>query len=116
MDLGSLRTLVHDVNFGVHGVDATLARPFPYDTPIATRVIWEASDTEDVPAGTVFSRREARRVAAIRRTDADSVPRGSILVAPEAAGQAAQRWRVDGVHQQTPEHVRVTVVPDPEVP
>lgn len=116
MDLGSLRTLVHDVNFGVHGVDATLTRPFPDDTPITTRVIWQASETEDVPAGVVFGRREARRVAAIRRTDVDSVPRGSILVAPEAAGQASQRWRVDGVHHVTPEHVRVSVVPDPDVP
>lgn len=116
MDLGSLRTLVHDVNFGVQGVDATLTRPFPDEVPVSTRVIWLGPDTEDVPVGTAFQRRESRRVVAIRRTDVASVPRGSILEAPEYAGGPVQRWRVDGVHHTTPEHVRVTVVPDPEVP
>ena len=116
MDLGSLRTLAHDVSFSVHGVDATLTRPFPDEVPVTTKAIWLGPDTDGVPAGSIFQKREARRVVALRRTDVASVPRGSLLEAPEYAGGTVQRWRVDGVHHTTPEQVRVPVVPDPEQP
>lgn len=113
MDLGSLRSLARDVSFDTHGVDATVTRPFPDDAPITTRVIWVTATMEDVPAGLDLQRREARRSLAVRRDDVPTVPRGTIVLAPEPEGGAAQRWRVENPLRSDTATVRVVVVADP---
>ena len=114
MDLGALRALVSDVNFSAHGVPATVTRPFPDDTPIETIGIWLTPITEDVPLGVDFQKREARHVFALQRSTVPTVPRGTIILAPEWSHGTALRWRVDGHVQREADHTRVTVVPEPE--
>lgn len=106
MDLGSLRALALDVNFSAHGVPAivTLSR----EDPITTRGIWLQPTTEDVPVGD-FTRREPRRVMALRRDEVPSVPRGTLIVAPEISGGPDKAWRADGMDRVDADHHRVIV-------
>ena len=116
MDLGPLRALATDLNLRTHGVPITVIRPFPDNEPIATRGIW-LQQAEDVP-GSEWSRREARRVMALRRLDVPTAPRGTIIVAPFSASGPKAAWRVESSEQGTdtgrvdPETVRVLVVAD----
>lgn len=109
MDLGSLRTLALSVNFATHGVDATVTRPAPDDTPIAARVIFLTPETEDYPIGGEFTRRDAARVVALRRSEVPTVPIRTVIQAPELAGGTVKTWRVDGVAKVEADQVRVTV-------
>ncbi len=113
MDLGALRSLVRDINFGVHGMPATVTRPFPDDTPIVTRVVWVLPSTDAVPLGADFQRQDVRRVVALRRDEVPTVPTRTIVVAPETAGGADQRWRVEGPERMEADHGRYVVVLDP---
>jgi hypothetical protein len=105
-----LRALALDLNLSAHGVDVTVTRPAPDDTAIATRGIWLTTETVDVPAGE-FSRREPRRVMALRRANVPTVPRGTLIEAPEKSGDAVTVWRVDGIDRLEADHVRVIVLP-----
>lgn len=115
MDLGSLRTLVTDLNFSAHAVDALVTRPAPDDTPIPTRAIWTTPVTEGVPGSGEFSRSEPLRRVALPLKDVPTVPLGTLVEAPERSGMALRVWRVDSFdHQSAPDYARVFVVPVPE--
>jgi len=111
MDFGPLRALVLELNLDAHGVDVTVTRPAPDDDPIETSGIWMTTVTEDVPAVMDFQRRDPRRVMALSRADVPTVPRGTLIVAPEKAGDALQTWRVDGLDSLQADHTRVVVLP-----
>ena len=64
MDLGPLRALTLSLNWATHGVPATVTRPAPDDTAIATRVIWVTPLTEEV--GFDLQRAEPRRIASLQ--------------------------------------------------
>jgi hypothetical protein len=112
-DLGALRSLVRDINFDVHGIPATVTRPYPHDTPIETRIIWALPSTDAVPFGSEFQRQESKRVMAFRLDEVPTVPTKTIVVAPEAAGGVDQRWRVEGPERLESDHGRYIVVLDP---
>lgn len=112
MGFGALRALVTSVNFSTFGVAVTIERPTLDAEPIEATGIWLTPRTEDVPVGTEFQRRERRRVMALRATAVSSVPRGTVINAPETEGGTIRRWRVDGIDSQEPEQVRVVLVPD----
>jgi hypothetical protein len=107
---GSLRALALELSRDVHGVDATVTRPEPDSEPIATKGIWITTTTEDVPLGVEFQRREPRRVMALRRADVPTVPRGTLIVAPEKSGDDAVTWRVEGTERMEADHTRVIVI------
>jgi len=115
VDFGALRTLVRDLNFAAHGVPITVSRPALDETPIATSGIWVMPQTEGIPGGTELQRRDPIRVMAISRDAVSSVPRGTLILAPERAGGLERRWRVDGTDRVEADHVRVVVVPDFEL-
>lgn len=104
MDLGSVQTLRLDASFSVLGVPATVTRPAPDDTPIATTGIWQSPLEEDAPFGTDLNRREPRRVLALRRDSVPTLPRGTRVLAPEKPGGANKAWSVDGLEQRVDPH------------
>lgn len=116
MGFGALRAQALDLNFLVHGVAATVTRPSHLDTPIETTLIWVTPITEDAPiASGRLARREPRRIAALRIDEVETVPVGTVIIAPPKDGDENQAWRVDGVDRVEADHIRVIVVPDREV-
>jgi hypothetical protein len=113
VDLGPLRTLVRDVSFDTLGVDATVTRPYPDDAAIPTRIVWIRPAAEDAPFGGDIQRRTARRVLALRRDEVPTVPRGTVITAPDPEGGAARQWRVEGPDRVDTATVRVIVVEEP---
>lgn len=113
MDLGPFRALVVDLNFDAHGVPATVTRPAPNDTPITTRVLWVTADTELVPSGGEFQRRDPIRVAALRRDQVPTVPEGTEIVAPEQSGGPDVTWRVEATLRVEAGLTRVIVIEEP---
>jgi hypothetical protein len=95
------------------GVPVTVTRPAPDDDPIQTTGVWVLPITEDVPLGTEFQRKERRRILALDRDEVPTVPRGTVIVAAERAGDDAQTWRVDGLEFADADHHRVRVVLEP---
>jgi hypothetical protein len=114
MDIGEVRALALGINFEVHGIDATVTRPAPDDTPIDTRIIWLTVDTADVPGGPV-TRREGLRGMALRRDEAPTVPRGTEILAPANFGGDPVGWRVDSTLMVFVDHVRVGVLRAPDL-
>lgn len=111
MDLGSLRALALDLNFAAHGVPVTVQPPDSDE--IETRGIWVTPISEDVPIGSEFSRREPQRVMALSRLAVPSVPKGTVIQAPEKSGDEIAVWRVDGLERKDADHHRVIVIPEP---
>lgn len=114
-----LQELVEDVNFAVHGVPATVTRPFPDETPIETRGIWLTPGlsrpfTEPYPGGAQLQRREPERVIALQRSEVPTVPRGTRIDAAERIGGAVVAWRVDTVEHVDAGQHRVFVVRETE--
>ena len=111
MDLGSLRALALDVNLAAHGVPITsITRPMPDNEPIVgVRGIWLPPLVEDPPVGRELQRREPRRVLVLRRADVPTVPRGTVIVAPEKAGDPDSTWEVDGTDRLEADRVHVIV-------
>lgn len=107
MDLGSVRDLALSVNFSAHGVPATVTRPL--ENAITTRIIWITPISDDVPSGLDLRRNEPQRIAALRRDEVPTVPRLTVIEAPEKAGGAVERWLVDGTERTEADHVRVMV-------
>jgi hypothetical protein len=93
--------------FDAFGVDAVVTPPGEW--PIDTSVVWLTPNPVLEPSDG-FSRREAQRLMAIRRSDVPAVPVGTMVLAPEMSGGSNVSWRVDGVDLVEPEHVRVFVV------
>jgi len=107
---GPIRSLALDVTFATFGVEATVTRPWPDDdTPIVTMGIWDTSTNVD--AGTGLRRKEQRRVLALRRSDAPTVPRQTLIAAPLVPDGDVQAWRVDGVDRVVDDLTYVVVVP-----
>lgn len=105
MDIGEVRALALDINFEVHGLDVTVTRPAPDDTPIETRGIWMTVSTQD-NAGGPFTRREGIKVMAFRRDEVSTVPEGTEVLAAEEFGGDVIGWRTDGTSQVFVDHVR----------
>lgn len=83
--------------FGSIGVPITVIRPSPDDTPVTTSGIWMALPLDEArPLGTDFQHTAPRKVMAIR-LDASlpTIPRGSLVSAPELQGATVKSWRVD---------------------
>lgn len=112
MNLAPLRALTLSLNVSAHGVDATVTRPTPDDTPIETRVIWVTPATDDFPGSGEFARRDQTRVIALPRSAVPTVPRGTRIVAAEVGSEVAATWKVDATLSVTPEQTRVVVVED----
>jgi hypothetical protein len=112
MDLGSVELLAVDAIHGVLSVPATVTRPAPDDLPIVTTAVWVTSREQDL--GLDLQRREPQRLVALKLAAVPTVPRGTIVVAPERSGGLATRWRVEGPDRSDPYETRVVVVPDPE--
>lgn len=99
------------------GVPATVTRPSPDDTPIATTVIWAPPErryrTDEVyEYRNELDRREADRlVLGIRRESVPSVPKGTQIQAPLLKGGPVQAWRVEEHERETADEWRVVVVP-----
>jgi len=94
------------------GVPATVTRPAPENTPVATTGIWLSSLDEDRPFGTDFQRRAPRHLLSIaREAGLTHIPRGSVIVAPEQVGFALRTWRVDGYERVDSDDMRVILVP-----
>lgn len=115
MDLTSLRALALSCNFSAHGVDVTVRRPSPDEDEIAARGVWQTQGLEDVPAGADWTRRGARRVLALLKSEVPTVPKGTTIIAPVPGGTTAYGWRVDGYDRVEAEHYRVIVVRDPDL-
>lgn len=96
MDLGPLRQLALTVNLNVLGVDATVTRPAPDNTPIMTRGIWSFPLGDQQEFGVDFKRREPRRVLVLPREDVPTMPSGTLISAAEAVGGTPRTWRFDG--------------------
>jgi hypothetical protein len=104
-----------DPIFEAFGVPATVTRPAPDEIPILTTGVWVSPLTLDMPPAMEFQRKESQRVMALTRTEVPTVPRGTIIEAPEMLGGTVQRWRIDGIEQTDSDHHRVFLLPDPEL-
>lgn len=98
--------------FDAFSVPATVTPPDA--AAIATTGVWVTSTTESRPGFGDLQRREPVRVLALKRADVGSVPRGTVILAPETADGVVLRWRVDGFGVLEADCVRVVVVPVPE--
>ncbi len=114
MAANALRALVLETNISAFGVDAVVTRPYPDDDPISTQVIWVTPEMDAAPNGFEVNRNEPRKILAIPRADVPTLPRGSLISAPEHQDASPQRWRVDSFDREEPEHWRVVVVSDPD--
>lgn len=112
MSLDALRGLALGATFDVLSVAITVTRPAPDNSPIVTTGIWLDSLEEDRPVGTDLTRREPRRVMAVQRTASlGSMPRTTIIVAPELEGGSSLSWRVEGYERSMePDLMRVVLV------
>lgn len=111
MTFGPLRSLVLSLNQATHGVTATVTRPAPDNTPIATTGIWEVAPKDDSqPYGTDFRKVDRRRVMALARADLPTLPRGTTIVAPETLDGENKTWVVDGLERVDADTWRVIVL------
>ena len=101
-----------DEYFEAFGIPATVTPPG--SDAIEATGFWVSPLTEDMPAGLDLTRRELRRVLALRRSEVPSVPRGTYIDAADIGSDTATRWRVDGFERVEADHLRVIVVSDPE--
>lgn len=97
--------------FDAFGVPATVTRPAPDDTPIETTGVWVSPAVLDVPAGFDLQRADRRRLLSLRRDEVPTVPRGTVIEAPERDADDVASWRVDGIEAMDADQVRVLVVP-----
>lgn len=107
----ALRALVLASNFAQYGVDGIVTRPD--EEPIEARVLWVTPQTDGVPTSSTFQRRDQTRVVGLLRSEVPTAPIGTIVEAPDVAGGASARYRVDSTELVEVEHIRVSVVPDP---
>jgi hypothetical protein len=111
MDLGPLRTLALNLNLSAHVVAATVTRPLPDNTPISTRGLWLRPADDSQPFGTDLRRHDPRRVLVLPRAAVPTLPRGTVVEAPEFGSDAIVSWRVDGIDQVAEaDHWRALVV------
>lgn len=101
MTFDALRGWALSVQFDCTGVPITVTMPAPDDTPIVTTGVWlERPLDEPRPFGRDLQQLGARKVMGIiRTTDLPSVPRGTLILAPEREGGPIKTWRVDGGYE-----------------
>lgn len=78
------------------GVEATVTRPAPDDEPIETTGVWLPRDSEMFPQGGEWPRRDQLRVIAFDVDAVPTLPRGTLIDAPERKGGSSRIWVVDG--------------------
>lgn len=98
-DVDALRRDALSATFAVMGVPATITRPAPDNTPIATSVIWLPPPVDEPrPAGTDFQRLAPRKVIGVRVTATlPSLPRGTTILAAAETGGTQKTWRVEDI-------------------
>ena len=111
--MGDLRVPM-DSALSAFGVPATVTRPAPDNTPVISTGIWLPPPLDEPrPVGTDFQRRDPRRRLSLPRSAAlAKLPRGTIIVAAERLGDAAQTWRVDELERTEVDEWRVVVAID----
>jgi hypothetical protein len=110
VSFGSLRSLVLGINQAVHGVGATITRPAPDNTPIAATVIWVVEPVGDSqPYGADFRKVEPRRTLMVPKADVPTMPRGTVIVAPEVDGESNKTWQFDGFERALADQWRIFV-------
>ena len=93
------------------GVEGTVTRPAPDDTPITeVGIVWLPPLIEDVPTGMTSSRREVINLMAFDRAQVPTAPRGTLIEAPELLGGEIKTWKVDGHDLHDAEQIRVIVM------
>lgn len=93
----------------VLGVPATVT--LPNEDPVETTGVWQATPLEeDRPVGPDYQRREQRRVLALPRDVLPSIPRGTIIEAPEVLNGPSRTWRSDGLARADLEFWHIVVV------
>lgn len=98
MDVDTLRAFAQGVHFDTVGVPIVVTRPSPDDTPVSTTGIWLVQPLDETrPVGTDFQRRDPRKALAIKRdATLPTLPRGTLITAPETIGGVIKTWQVDG--------------------
>lgn len=110
MDLAGLRSVVREIQFGTHGISATVTLPgWP---GVSTKIIWLTPVSEERPASADFARHDAKRSMAIRRDDVPSVPLGTTVAVTEHLQESPSFWVVDSMDAIFQDHHRVVVVPE----
>lgn len=100
--------------FDAFSVPATVTPPDA--VAIETRGVWVTSTTESRPGFGDLSKREQIRVLALKRVDVPTVPRKTLIEAPETEAGAVLRWRVDGFETLEADCIRCVVVPAEDTP
>lgn len=110
----TLRDLVFDTNLAAGritgaAVDVTVT---PVNgSPIETTGLWATPLQQDEP--TMDAKRHERiRIMALTREAVPTLPKGSIVLAPERPDGIAVGWRVEGFEVEEVEHRRVVLVRD----
>lgn len=93
------------------GVAATVT--IPDGDPVETTILWQPPITEEYPTGSEYRRATPRRRMAIPLSDVPTVPRGTVILAPEVSGEAAAEWSVDETERVDSDHHRVIVTSVP---
>lgn len=75
------------------GVDAVVT--VPGGDPVETTAVWITPGVDDVPPGFDVQRAERRYILALARDEFPSVPRATLIEAPERQGDTTKRWRVE---------------------
>lgn len=99
-----------DVQFATMGVDAVVTRPEPNDTPIETKLIWVDRTTPDDPDKAQHSRRDPVRIAAFKKIEVSTLPRGTRVEAPELQGGTDRTWKVDATDRADADQLRVVLI------
>lgn len=107
MDLVALRSTMREIQFGTHGVPATVT--VPGEDPVNTTIIWLTPAQEERPANADFPRRDVRRAMALRRDEVPALPRGTTVEVTEHLQGTASTWVVDSMDALFQDHHRVTV-------
>jgi len=114
MSLDALRSVALAAQAAVTGVQATVTRPSPDDTPVVTTIMWLGPLEESRPDGTDFQRTASRKELAVLKTaQLPNCPRGTIILAPEEGYETGPilTWRVDGyLAAVDPDLMRVAVI------
>lgn len=92
------------------GVPATVTRPAPDNAPITTSIAWVNTTTDALPAGIDLQRAEHMKLMSISLIDVPSVPRNTVVVAPEIKGGEDKTWQVESTIARTFDEVRVLVL------
>lgn len=108
MGLAELRAAVLDANLAAHGSEVTVT--VPGSDPVEVTGIWSSVETEEVPAGMDFRRREGRWALVIRKGDLDRFPRESV-VDGAPPGMSSRRWMVDGTTKVEGDRMYVALKP-----